>query len=112
MAFVLAYTHDFLFAGNSYDGTEFHQTTWIESGDSNYNNPRCAMLDNLQKYRLTIGLSKDEVFKLLGQPDREGSNSVAYCIGRNNGFLNDSEWFVLDVDEQEVVRDFNIRSPE
>lgn len=76
---------------NPFNDRKFDQTVWVSYHDStDPDNPRGNMVSNLQKKYLQLGMSKQEVLRLLGEPDYEESSTVyKYNLGVWSGFRID-----------------------
>ena len=74
---------------------------------------RVHMVDNLlKKYELN-GMAMDEVTTLLGEPTGspyfETDNNIVYYLGNERGLISiDSEWLVIDFDDNEKVVKYEI----
>lgn len=75
----------------------FDQQKWkAEKGNTSHKNPRIGMVSDAEKV-LRLGMKRDEVIQLLGEPDRDQTNTLEYDIGASPYGI-DYELFVLEFD--------------
>lgn len=72
-----------------------------------YPENRVDMVDNLLENHDLVGMNKEEVILLLGQPTEtvyfKTENNIVYYLGPERGFIRiDSEWLVLEFREHRV----------
>lgn len=76
----------------------FDAETWkAQRGSGARKNPRIGMVVDLQRKHSLEGMSRDDVRKLLGEPDQREGTSEVYELGASP-FGPSYEYFVLDYD--------------
>ncbi|MCP3142458.1 hypothetical protein [Pyxidicoccus xibeiensis] len=76
----------------------FDSEQWkAQKGSGARNNPRVGMVVDLQRKHTLEGMSRDDVRKLLGEPDRQHGTSEVYELGASP-FGPSYESFVIDYD--------------
>jgi hypothetical protein len=87
----------------------FSQDIWL----ANHNNPdplnpRVEMADDLMKHHLRKGMSRRDVLRLLGRPDRlDEQRRVSYHIGMQ-GFVTDPGQLEVEFDTKGTVVGFRV----
>ena len=76
-------------------------------GSTARNNPRVGMVVELQEKHLRQGMSREEVQKLLGEPDQRRDTSEVYELGASP-FGPSYEYFVIDYDGAGKVTQFHV----
>jgi outer membrane protein assembly factor BamE (lipoprotein component of BamABCDE complex) len=86
----------------------FDSEQWkAHRGSTARNNPRMGMVVELQRKHLRPGMSRDEVQRLLGEPDdRQGDNEV-YELGASPIGVS-YEYFIVDYDSAGKVTQLRI----
>lgn len=74
-----------------------------------YPENRVDMVDDLLEKNELLGMTKQEVFLLLGQPTENAyfktENNMVYYLGPERGLIRiDSEWLVLEIQENRVSK--------
>ena len=91
--------------------TEFERSAWLE-GETNLDEPRLRMVDDLLESEALLGKSRVEIEALLGAPtstDKFKDSGLVYWLGPERGFISiDSEWLTVDFDQTGNVRDARI----
>ena len=86
----------------------FTTSRWL-----NYPEERVKIVDDLFRKQALVGLSKDKVIDLLG-PETENAyfkepGNMVYYLGPERGLISvDSEWLVIELDDNVVV-DYQIK---
>ena len=69
--------------------------------------PRGCMVDDLLRRTKLVGMHRDEVVRLLGEPARTGyfdRGDLVYWLGPERGLFSiDSEWLVMKLDRAGLV---------
>jgi hypothetical protein len=84
----------------------FNAELWQRSDGSDYqDNTRCQMVDDLMKNYLHPGMSRAEVFKLIGEPTEEPvvHEPVGVC-----GFGVDYSYLEFSFDEAGKLKEFRL----
>jgi len=83
-----------------FDDRKFDSTVWKSFHmNMDHDNPRGQMIDDLFNNHLRKGLPKEEITKLLGEPDFEVSdNFISYNLGMWSGFRMDYDSLDLEFD--------------
>lgn len=85
----------------------FDQQKWkAEKGNTSHKNPRIGMVSDAEKV-LRLGMKRDEVKQILGEPDRAQTNTLEYDIGASPYGI-DYESFVLEFDELGLLKTWRI----
>ena len=74
---------------------------------------RLKMVDDFLDKYFIVGMSRDEVISLIGEPDQTEyfkSYEMVYMLGQETDsyFAIDSQWLVLDLNDSERVVSYNI----
>lgn len=82
----------------------FSAERWI-----NYPEKRVDMVDNLLENHDLMGMTKEEVVLLLGKDTEteyfKADGNLVYYLGPERGFISiDSEWLVLEIEENQVTQ--------
>ena len=90
--------------------SHFNIDRWLSDESS-----RVHMVDNLIKEYNLVKMTKDEVTVLLGTATDTNSfkekDNIVYYLGDERGLIPiDSEWLILEFDENEKVRSYEIKS--
>lgn len=76
----------------------FDAEQWkAQRGSSARNNPRIGMVAELQRKHLREGMTREEVQRLLGEPDQRRGTSEVYELGQSPVGVS-YEYFVIDYD--------------
>lgn len=89
-----------------FDNRVFDRELWIRNYDNYHpDNPRAEMIYDLTKNHLRAGMTKGEVIKLLGKPDRRNKRHfISYLIGMQ-GFVADPGQLEFELnDENRVIK--------
>ncbi len=93
-------------SSSPFDNRPFDQESWIKNFDNqNPDNPRAEMISDLMKNYLKTDMTRSEVIKLLGKPDRrDEKHFISYLIGMQ-GFVSDPGQLELEFsDEKKLVK--------
>ncbi|NMO19628.1 hypothetical protein HPC49_48355 [Pyxidicoccus fallax] len=86
----------------------FDAEQWkAQRGSTARNNPRIGMVVELKEKHLRNGMSREEVQKLLGEPDQRRGTSEVYALG-TSPFGPSYEYFIIDYDGTGLVTGFRI----
>lgn len=88
--------------------SNFSEETWF-----NNHTERVYMIDDLLNDYELKGKTKDEVIKLLGTPTEteyfKDDHNIVYYLGYERGLVSiDSEWLVIDFDDNEKVKKYEV----
>jgi outer membrane protein assembly factor BamE (lipoprotein component of BamABCDE complex) len=81
--------------------SKFDKETWIENKNSDHDNPRFDMVDDLKNNHLKSGMTRKEVVDLLGLPQYDTTDNdfeYQYEIGSNPGVHIDPYFFIVEFD--------------
>ncbi|WP_158701603.1 hypothetical protein [Lentibacillus sp. Marseille-P4043] len=88
---------------NEYN-SNFTTEKWV-----NKSNQRVYMTDNLLSNHKLQGLTKAEVYKLLGSPDNNNKSKLIYYLGRERGLIRiDSEQLMIKLNEEGIVSNYRV----
>ncbi|MGY0693388.1 hypothetical protein ACW2QC_11430 [Virgibacillus sp. FSP13] len=88
---------------NEYN-SNFNTEKWV-----NKFNERVYMTDNLLNNFKLQGLTKAEVYKLLGSPDNKSKSKLIYYLGRERGLIRiDSEQLMIKLNEKGIVTNYRV----
>ena len=76
-------------------------------GSTERNNPRIGMVGELKAKHLRQGMNREEVRKLLGEPDQRRGTSEVYALGASP-FGPSYEYFIIDYDGAGLVTGFHV----
>ena len=90
--------------------SHFNIDRWLSDESS-----RVHMVDNLFEEYDLVKMTKDEVTVLLGTATETNyfkeKDNIVYYLGDERGLIPiDSEWLILEFDENEKVRSYEIKS--
>jgi len=72
-----------------FDRSEFERSAWIKWEDNEFTQKlRWNMIDDLTKNYELIGKTKEEIIKLLGEPESEYDNEISYYLGLTGHGIN------------------------
>jgi outer membrane protein assembly factor BamE (lipoprotein component of BamABCDE complex) len=83
--------------------SRFDKATWLENDNSNHDNPRFGMVEDIRNNYLKLGMTKKEVVDLLGLPQYDTTQSAfeyQYKIGSNPGMHIDPYFLIIDFDSK------------
>lgn len=88
--------------------SKFNYENWIEKQDK-----RVWMVDDLLEKHEIVGMYRNEIIELLGEPsDTEyfkESDNIVYWLGTERGLVRiDSEWLVIWFDDKDIAIDVKI----
>lgn len=89
-----------------FDNRAFDRELWIINYDNYHpDNPRAEMIYDLKRNHLRAGMTRGEVIKLLGKPDRRNKRHfISYLIGMQ-GFVADPGQLEFELnDENRVIK--------
>jgi len=76
----------------------FDRQRWKDAAGVLVDSPRAAMVNDLGRRHLRVGMTRGEVLGLLGDPDAQDSNGrLIYAIGRV-GLGTDSSEYIVSLD--------------
>ncbi len=81
--------------------SKFDKELWLKNQNSNPDNPRFDMMDDLERNYIKKGMDRFEIVKLLGTPAYDTVDrpmEYTYEIGSNPGFHMDSYFLVIKFD--------------
>ncbi|WP_353094012.1 hypothetical protein [Tissierella praeacuta] len=89
-------------------GSKFNHKRWIAEKEK-----RVWMVDDLLRNHEIIGMDKNDIVELLGEPsDTEyfkELDNIVYYLGPERGLIRiDSEWLAIWFDEKNIVTEFKI----
>jgi SmpA / OmlA family len=85
------------FAGRSFDRKLWHEFNKIDDP----NNPRASMVASLQRRHLKLGMTRDQVVNLLGEPDMAKTPEMyEYNLGMWSGFRMDYDGLQIYFDKK------------
>lgn len=88
---------------NEYN-SKFNTEKWL-----NKPNDRVYMIDNLLENHKLKGMTKAEVFKLLGHPDRKFNSKLNYFLGTERGLIKiDNEQLIVKLDDKDAVINYRL----
>ena len=83
--------------------SSFDASLWrAQAGSTANDNPRSAMVVSLEKNHMSLGMSREQITDLLGEPDVSATNADHYRIGVSPYGI-DSEKFYINYKEDIVV---------
>jgi len=90
----------------------FDPVSW-KADERNFTNAvRIRMVDDLLRRHSFLGMTRDQVVGIIGEPDKTGyfkDWDMVYWLGPERGFSSiDSEWLVFRLDSQKKVTDHRI----
>jgi outer membrane protein assembly factor BamE (lipoprotein component of BamABCDE complex) len=89
--------------------SKFDKELWLKNQNSNPDNPRFAMIDDLSKNYLKKGMGRSEIVKLLGSPAYDTIDNpydYTYEIGSNPGLHIDPYFLVIEFDSSGRLSNF------
>lgn len=88
---------------------KFDSEIWLaNAGNEEKDNPRAEMISELIDEVLKVGMTRDEVIKLLGPPDSTRDTRELYDIGRSPWGV-DLEYLAIDYEDDKLVLAFMLR---
>lgn len=92
-----------LLSFNQYN-SQFTSERWLNNSVDRVN-----MIDDFLNDHNLLGMKKDEVFALLGSPDRRNNTDLLYNLGSERGLIRiDSEQLVVQLNEDNLVIGYKI----
>lgn len=92
----------------------FDPIAWQQARNNFTNSIRIRMVDDLLSSYQLRGMSRQQVVSILGPPDQteyKKAWDMVYWLGPERGFMSiDSEWLVIRLDDQEIVKDYAIET--
>ncbi len=90
-----------------FDNRDFDHELWIRNYDNYHpDNPRAEMIADLIENHLRPGMTKSEVIKLLGKPDRRNERRfISYLVGMQ-GFAADPGQLEFEFNDENKVTKF------
>ncbi len=89
------------------DGIAFDKKLWDQGLESTIGGKRFEIAKVLSKCEVLVGMSEDELVKMLGRPDRTFSDThLNYWLGpERESYINiDSDWLSIWVENDKVVK--------
>ena len=83
----------YMWPSDPFSGRKFDRNLWAEfANDWIDDNPRGAMVQDIQKQHLKAGMSKADVIELLGEPETVQQNGdFSYIVGMWSGYRMDHD---------------------
>lgn len=95
-----------LLLGINHYNSQFNTEKWL-----NKPNDRVYMIgDFLEDYKLK-GMTKGEIYSLLGKPENENDKELEYYLGSEQGLIRiDSEVLVIYLNKKEIVINYELKT--
>lgn len=75
-----------------------------------FDHSRLRMVADLTGKHPLVGMTRDEVIGLLGEPTYSNVGYASYCLGPEHGFIRiDDEWLWIEFDAADRVTSFHVR---
>ena len=103
-----------VFFDDGIDQIYFDSDVWKKTpAEFSLESTRLKMVDDFLDKYFIVGMSRDEVISLIGEPDQTEyfkSYEMVYMLGQETDsyFAIDSQWLVLDLNDSERVVSYNI----
>ena len=103
------------FPDYEFDALRFESTTWkYTPSEMSHESLRLRMVDDFLATHSPVGTTRDEIIALLGQPDDTEyfrDFDLVYHLGRERSVFGiDSEWLVVRLDDNSIVKEARIVS--
>ena len=111
---VLAFFSIAVLFDDGVDQIYFDSDVWKNTpAEFSLESTRLKMVDDFLDKYFIVGMSRDEVISLIGEPDQTEyfkSYEMVYMLGQETDsyFAIDSQWLVLDLNDSERVVSYNI----